>query len=470
MILNVEKIQEWLSSKEDHSLEFKEAKDNFEMNDLCKYCVAIANEGGGFLVLGISDSTPRKVVGSNAFKDKEDIEKRLLDALKFRVDTQSIIFQEKRILVFVIPPRPSGTAYNYKGSFWMRHNSILTAMTEDYLRKIFSENLDSKLNEIIYKNMNIDKFLDLIDVENYFKLISLPRPVNKFNVIDRLIIEKLIEIKNDEYCMKYICALLLAKNLENFEGMARKSPRLIIYEGKNKIKTKEEINFNKGLAVGFENLIETILNKLPRYEFIEKGIRKTNKICPDDVIRELVANAIIHQDLTIIGISPTIEIYQNRVEITNPGIPLININRFIDTNRSRNERMAELMRKMGICEERGSGIDKVVNQIEELRLPAPNFKINTENNSMSAIIFGFIDFNKMDYDDRIRACYHHCCLRYIQNEYMTNESLRSRFNLEKSKIQTVSQIISQTVEKKLIKPDPSMGNSKKYARYIPEWS
>ncbi len=86
---------------------------------------------------------------------------------------------------------------------------------------------------------------------------------------------------------------------------------------------------------------------------------------PELAIRELVANALIHQDFFISGAGPMVEIFENRIEITNPGSPLVSTARFIDTPpRSRNETLASMMRRFGICEERGSGIDKVITQVE----------------------------------------------------------------------------------------------------------
>jgi len=65
-----------------------------------------------------------------------------------------------------------------------------------------------------------------------------------------------------------------------------------------------------------------------------------------------------------------IEIYDNRIEISNPGKPIITPDRFIDEYQSRNEKLADLMRRLHICEEKGSGIDKALIEIEADKLPA----------------------------------------------------------------------------------------------------
>ena len=108
---------------------------------------------------------------------------------------------------------------------------------------------------------------------------------------------------------------------------------------------------------------------------IGKALRKEIPMCPPIAIREFVANALIHQDFYLGGSSPMIEIFGNRMEISNPGKPLIDIFRFIDhTPISRNEKLASLMRRMNICEERGCGVDRAITQCELYQLPAPDFQ------------------------------------------------------------------------------------------------
>ena len=138
-----------------------------------------------------------------------------------------------------------------------------------------------------------------------------------------------------------------------------------------------------------------------------------------------------------------IELYDDRMEISNPGKPFISTERFIDEYRARNERLADLMRRLGICEEKGSGVDKVIQAVEEYQLPAPDFRVGEIRTT--AVLFAHLDIEVMDRNDRIRACYQHCCLRYVLNEPMTNQSLRQRFKLPEKKSATTSQIIAARI-------------------------
>ncbi len=126
---------------EDRRLEFKEARNQYGFGKLCEYCVAIANEEGGYLLLGISDSPPRPVGGTRAFQNPVKTEGQLFQKLGFRVEVEEVNHPEGRVLVFHIPSRPRGTAYDLDGRYLMRVGESLETMTEDQLRLIFSEGM-----------------------------------------------------------------------------------------------------------------------------------------------------------------------------------------------------------------------------------------------------------------------------------------------------------------------------------------
>jgi predicted HTH transcriptional regulator len=181
-----------------------------------------------------------------------------------------------------------------------------------------------------------------------------------------------------------------------------------------------------------------------------------------------VANALIHQDFSISGTSPMVGIFSNRIEITNPGKPLIDPLRFIDHNpESRNERLARFMRRLSICEERGSGFDKVALECENHHLPAP--EIIAGDNYTRIILYAHKPLNQMDKQDKIKVCYLHACLKYVSGEYMTNQSLRERFEIEERNSASASRIISDTIKVSLIKDFDTENKSRKYAKYVPYW-
>jgi ATP-dependent DNA helicase RecG len=148
--------------------------------------------------------------------------------------------------------------------------------------------------------------------------------------------------------------------------------------------------------------------------------------------------------------------------------PVVPVERFIDGYQSRNERLADFMRRMGICEEKTSGIDRVVQTAEMYQLPAPDFRASQKRTIV--LIYGPKDFSEMDRGARIRACYQHCALKYVMSERMTNNSLRKRFHLAESKSAVVSQVIAASIEMNWIKLDERAGTSRRFARYLPFWA
>lgn len=262
--------------------------------------------------------------------------------------------------------------------------------------------------------------------------------------------------------------MLIARSLESFPSLKRKALRVVIYDGNNRLADPNEITGDKGFASGFEGLIQFINSKLPSNEVMGQAIRKDVPMFPELAIRELVANAIIHQDFTQTGNGAMVEIFSNRIEITNPGTPFVETRRLLDAPpRSRNEAFASMMRRFGICEERGSGIDKIVIQTEIYQLPPPIFEV--VHGSTRSMLFAYKELNEMDKDEKVHATYLHSVLRHLDRTPMTNASLRERFQVEQKNSATISRIIGEAIESELVKPyDPNQ--SRKHAKYLPFWA
>jgi len=469
----LEKLEQWLvTPAEDERLEFKEAKTQYSSDKLLRYCAALANEGGGHLVLGVTNKPPRQVVGSQAFADPShlnDIKARILNELRIRVETTDLQHQDGRVLVFDVPSRPTGQPIALDGAYLMRVGESVVSMTPDVLKRIFNEDHRDWFSQPARSKTGPDDVIALLDTRTYFKLLEIPYPTSRDAVIAGLESNQFIRQTPNGWIITNLAAILLAKKLETFSpALARKAPRFTIYEGNNKLKTRSDHTDHKGYAVGFEALVNFVDSAAPQNYFIEEVVRKEVKMFPKQALRELIANALVHQDFTISGASVMIEMYNDRVEISNPGIPPISIERFIDDYRSRNEKLADIMRRFGICEEKGSGIDKVIDAAEVYQLPAPDFRVSETRTT--AILFAHQNFKDMSKNDRIRACYQHCCLLYVTNKRMSNETLRKRFGLSPNSAAAVSHIIRVTKEVGLIKADESESTSTRYARYLPFWA
>jgi ATP-dependent DNA helicase RecG len=472
-MITLETLEKWLLvPTETENLEFKEAKQQFDRTKLLKYCVALANEGGGCIVLGVTDKRPRQVVGSLAWSTAEDLNKikaYIVEKLSFRVDATELQHPNGRVLVFEVPTRPVGQPLAFEGAYLMRAGEDLVPMTPDVLRSIFAEDQQDWFCQPARSDGSPDDVIALLDTQTYFELLKIPYPTNRDAVLQRLQSQDLIKQTPQGWTITNLAAILLAKKLDAFSPtLARKAARVVIYEGINKLKTRNETTGIRGYAVGFNGLVDFVHSAAPQNRFIEEVVREEVKMFPKQALRELIANALVHQDFLATGTSVMIEMYSDRIEISNPGIPPIKVERFIDENRSRNEQLADIMRRFGICEEKGSGIDKVVSAAEDFQLPAPDFRVG--DTRTTAVLFAHQDFADMSKTDRIRACYQHCSLLYVSNQRMSNQTLRERFRLSESQAATVSHIIGATKEAGWIKTDESESTSTRYARYLPFWA
>jgi predicted HTH transcriptional regulator len=180
-----------------------------------------------------------------------------------------------------------------------------------------------------------EQVITLIDYPAFFELLGHPLPENRSGILERLIKERVVVERGDGFEISNLGAILFARNLENFEMLARKAPRVIMYGGNSRLKTIKEQVGTKGYAVAFEGLLSYIDDQLPRNEEIGRALRREVQMYPPLAIREIVANALIHQDFTLTGTGPMVEIFSDRIEITNPGIPLIDTLRFIDEPLNR---------------------------------------------------------------------------------------------------------------------------------------
>lgn len=465
------KESEWVEFKHNfHSAEEIGKRISALSNGAC-----IHHQDYGYLVFGVEDGSHQ--IAGTTFKaktarhKKEDLEHWLAQRLNPRIDfeIQEFDYKDKHISMYVIP-----ATHNQPVEFM--HNTYIRVATitrnlnkfPEKARKIWKKGPVKVFEErIAKKDLGADDIISLLDTQLYFDFLHIPYPSYRSGVLERFISEEFITKDQTSYNITNLGAILFAKDLNRFSSLKRKSIRVIIYDGKSKLKTIGEQIEVRGYAIGFERLVNWVNSHLPANEVIGSALREEVRMYPEIAIRELIANALIHQDFDEKGF-PMVEIYSDRIEISNPGLPLITPDRFIDEYQSRNEQLADVLRRLGICEEKGSGIDKVIDSTELYQLPATDFIIQQRHTK--AVLYAHQQLNDMSKKDKIRATYQHSCLKYVTNDKMTNQSLRNRFAIEEHNAATASRIIKDTLDNGLIKNDNPTTKSKKYAKYIPFWA
>lgn len=463
-------------------VEFKQDNDDAPM--IGEYISALANAAAllgkqyGYLLWGIDDAS-HAVIGT-AFKPaasrykQQELESWLLQKTAPKIHFRFFEFAATDGLPVVIleVQAASHTPVQFDGVEYIRVGSYKKKLREfpekeRALWRVFDR--VSFEQQLAAQNLGVDQVLKLLNYPAYFDLTNQPLPEGRDAILAALAADRMIQRSDSgQWHITNLGAILFAKRLQDFPALGRKAVRLIHYKGSGRLETIREITGNKGYALGFEGVIDTLKTLLPTNEEIGKAFRQEVPMYPELALRELVANAIIHQDFNLSGTGPMIELFERRMEITNPGVPLVDPQRFLDSPpRSRNEALASFMRRIGICEERGSGIDKVIAQIELYQLPAPIFEQTDEHTRV--VLFAHKDYRDMEPEDRIRACYQHCCLSYVNREPMNNTSLRKRFQIDEGNSAMASRIIKQTIEAGLIRLYDPKANRKAY-RYVPGWA
>lgn len=227
------------------------------------------------------------------------------------------------------------------------------------------------INLIATDLISESEVFELIDFTPYYNLREAAVPDNRETILETMANENVVIKKVNRYYVTNLGALLFARKMTKFKTLINRGIRVIRYRGSNKIGVERSFDFDEGYALCLGRVFDTIKLLMPSEEYMDGAQRKERCIFSDDIIRELLANIMIHQDFGIDGYCPRVEIYGNRIEFTNSGEPIIKVNRFLDLNRSRNEKLARLARFIGICEERGMGIDKVEYACEKMFLPSP---------------------------------------------------------------------------------------------------
>lgn len=466
------KETEWIEFKEN----FHSKEEIGERISALSNSAFLCNMPYGYMVFGVNDNT-LKVVGTNfhATRKKvgnEELESWLSTRLNPHIDF--VIIDEfdyegqGHVCVFKIPAT-SNQPVSFLNEEYVRIGST-TRKLRDFPQKEKKiwEGGQKALEKIVVKEkLTVEQVLSLLSVETYFDMMKLPLPTDAKGIIDRMLAEKIIIQDEVGYSITELGVLLFAKHLTDFDDLRRKIVRVVVYKGKNKLDIVREQSFDAGYAISFQNMVEWINGQLPANEEIGQALRSSITMYPKIAIREIVANMLVHQDFSEKGF-PIVEIFADRIDVSNPGQPIISVERFIDEYNSRNSSLADLMRRLGICEELGSGLDKAVAAIELFQLPPLRFTVQESRTTVS--LFAYRKYADLDRQERIYACYQHACLMYVTNDKMTNLTLRNRLGIDKRNYPMASRIIKDALNAGKIKEEITENKSRNNKGYIPFWA
>lgn len=467
---------------ETQTIEFKDSNARFEMigRDIAALANSAIVEGQdyAYMVWGVEDST-HAIIGTSfdpltAKRGNQELEIWLRVKLSSNAEFRflSVDVDGKHVVVLRIWP-----AVGYPVSFdnveYIRSGTSTQPLQKNSQREQRLWDLTRSgafEDQIALRWLSRDEVLHKIDWARYFTQTGIPVPEGGSSILHYLVTDNIVKtLDSGQYAATNLGALLFAANMDDFETVSRKAIRIIRYSGKDRIAATRSKIFLGGYAY-IDGVMDYIQALLPEQEVIDKGLRVTMNGYPELAIRELVGNMLIHQDLTIRGGGPLVEVFDDRVEFSNPGASLIQVPRLVnDPPQSRNPRLAKLARRLHICEEAGSGWDKIIRSCELMQLPAPEIQESRgDAPSMRVRLMPRRSYRDLTVDERLQACYWHACLQYANGNAMTNASLRERFGLSTSSSSQISRLIADAISDRLIRPVDADAANKKM-RYIPAW-
>lgn len=461
-------------------VEFKQ--NNFDPNTVGKYVSSLANSAiihekdEAYLIFGIENETHR-VTGTDVDLAAQQIgsEPFLLWLAKYvepnlYIHHQRIDYHGKLVEVLCVKP-PYQQPVRFKGQAYVRVGGSQQPLNN---HPALEQKIWAVASRFGFESTVIEPNATWKHVEENYEFNRLLRMLKKQYDTDEGLISTLESLEllkpnlEKNVDVRALMALTCANDLDHTSLLNDKTVRVIVYKGNDKLEALSDVEGRRGYTVAFENMLKYVLERIPHKEVMRHGIRTTEYKIPELTIREFLANAIIHQDFAPKGQRPIVEIYANRVRIVNPGMPLVEPDRFIDTpSKSRNPLFAKLMRSAGLCEQRGSGVDRALREIERASLPPP--LIQAVEGSTIVTMFMAKTFAQLTVDERVRACYQHACLMYESGDFMGNGSLRVRFGLGEKQYPQVSEVLANAIDAGRIRP-LNEGQANRIAKYVPYWA
>jgi ATP-dependent DNA helicase RecG len=370
-MVTVDNLKTWMNQKETEHLEFKEAKQDFEFQRVVKYCCAISNEGGGHLILGVTDKMPRQIVGSGAFFNVDQLKRDLSLKLNIRVDIYELLPESKRVLIFSVPKRPIGMPIQYEGSYWMRLGEGLVPMLPDMLKRIFDES-EPDFSAQICKNAEIGDLDE--NAVNHFRELWIRKSSNaslKNASMEQILSDTDLLVEGK---LTFASLILFGTSMALVKLLPQAEVVFEYRSGNTVGPAQQRIEYRQGFFSFYNDLWEK-MNLRNDIQHFQDGLFVWDiPTFNEKVIREAVLNAVSHRDYRAAG-SIWVKQYPRRITIANPGgFPLgITPENMLWKQLPRNRRISEVFAKCGLVERAGQGADRIFQESIKEGKSLPDF-------------------------------------------------------------------------------------------------
>ncbi|MCK5509244.1 MAG: putative DNA binding domain-containing protein [Desulfobacterales bacterium] len=357
MKATLQQLKKWIRLAESEHLEFKQAGRQFDFEKLTRYCVALANEGGGKLILGVTDKPPRQIAGTEAFPDVGKTQAQLLDRLHLRIDVDEMVHPDGRIVIVHIPSRSIGRPVEYRGAYWMRSHDALVPMTPEKLQQIFAE-AEPDFSAQICKKATIGD-LDHHAIETFRKIWHRRSGNDELlNISSEQLLED-AELLVDGG-VTYASLILLGTRKALGIHLAQAEAIFEYRSKETSLPFQQRKEYRKGFFLYYDDLWNTINLRNDEYQYQDGLFMLTVPSFNELVIREAILNAVSHRDYRHAG-SVFVKQYPAKIEFVSPGgFPSgITPENILWKQHPRNRRIAEVFARCGMVERSGQGANRM---------------------------------------------------------------------------------------------------------------
>lgn len=390
MEIDLSTLEGWMGVREVERLEFKAARDSYSPDKLTKYMVALANEGGGHLVMGVTDKVPRQVCGTQAYHDYTERQKSITELLRLRVTVTELAHPDGRVLVWSVPSHHRGVPVRYEGVYWARSGESLVPMTEDRLRELlaghahgwdFSAEICPGASLTDLDPQYIARFRELWtkkvvkDGRDREKAERRAAEILATSDEDVLADSSLIEPEG----ITYAALVLVGRE----RALTRYLPQAeVIFEYRTdraSIHSSTRENYRRGFLGYFDELWDEINQHNDPVQLPAGMLRHTVFPFNEAVVREGILNAVAHRDYRSPD-SVFVRQWPYELEIESPGgFPSgVTPENILGSRSWRNRRIAEALERCGLVERSGQGYDLMLRESLREAKPRPSFEGTTE--------------------------------------------------------------------------------------------
>ncbi|MGD8240947.1 MAG: putative DNA binding domain-containing protein, partial [Armatimonadota bacterium] len=380
MNTSLEQLEAWLQAdSEDEHLEFKAGRTSYEFEKLVRYCVALANERGGEFILGVTDKPPRRVVGTEAFRNLQRQKASLFQRLHLRIEPEELHHPNGRVVIFHVPSRPIGTPLHYKGTYWMRVGEELRGMSPDELKRIFDEAMPDFSAEVC-EGTDISCLAPEAIQTLRQRWHEKSRNDRLLTLTDEQLLSDAGLLVNGRATNAALILLASGPVLRQHQlGQAE-----IIFEFRlNPEGTRYDAreNYQEGFLLCADRIWEQI-NLRNEVYLVQNGLfRREVRSFDDAVVREALLNAVAHRDYRLSG-SVFVRQAPRTLVVESPGgfLPGIGPQNILWEHGWRNRLMAETFERCGYVERSGQGVNLMFeHSIRDAKLP-PDYSRSDEYN------------------------------------------------------------------------------------------